>query len=370
MKQYARYGLADFMQDDDFRDWVRGQKARESFWLSFRQRYPQTGEAFRQAEQLIRAATVAPEQLSEAEIRREAELLIQNAVPYTIDRYPMAGPDRPGKGHSWFRPVARQGMAALLVVVIGVSWYVFTNGDSPVAFVAPLPAAPIPSLVETINPTKQPIRVVLNDGSEVVLSPQSSLRYPAQFSATARIVYLKGEGSFSVKRRNGSFLVHAGGMVTKVLGTRFVVRAFDRDRKITVRVLSGKVSVYTPKPEAATGTKEVNGLILNANQAAIYEKSDGNLTKTVVANPFLVGQTGKPPQFVYDEVPLPVILRELETGYAIPIQFDEQRFEGCRITASLASESLYEKLDILCKAASARYEITDGQIVISREAVD
>lgn len=74
-------------------------------------------------------------------------------------------------------------------------------------------------------------------------------------------------------------------------------------------------------------------------------------------------------QFVYDEMPLPLILQELEASYGIPIQFDEQTFDACKITATLTNESLYEKLDLLCKAASATYEITDGQIVISRKSL-
>ena len=366
MKQYESYRVDDFIQDEDFRDWVRGQSARQSFWGSFLHQYPQKKEAFRQAEQFIRAATVAPEPLSEVEIRRETALFIEKAGPYKVDRYP-AEKTFEKKGSS--RLNRRLALAALVAAVVSVGGYVSLDRTGPVPLVSrPLATATTP-LVETINPTRQPLRVLLPDGSEVTLSPQSSLRYPAQFAGHARIVHLKGEGSFSVKRRNQPFMVYTGDMVTKVLGTRFVVRAFERDHKITVRVLSGKVSVYGPKPGGTSGNRQVNGLILNANQAAIFEKSDGNLTKTVVANPFLVGKGSQPLQFVYDEVPLTTILRELEKAYAIPIQFDEQRFEGCKITATLSSESLYEKLDILCKAASASYEITDGQIVISREGL-
>lgn len=369
MKPYELYSTEDFIQDEDFRDWVRGRNNQESFWLSFLQRYPQQKEAFQQAERFVRAATVAPERISEGEIRREAALFIEKAGPFGSHLHPTSTRFEPQKGLLRLPYTIRWGMtaAALFVAVVGVGWYVSVNADTPVPVVFHRPDGSTTQLVETTNLTRQPLRVVLHDGSEVILSPQSQLRYPSQFAGNARIVYLTGEGVFSVKRRNQPFMVHTGEMVTKVLGTRFVVRAFDKDRKFTVQVLSGKVSVYTPKPERTPDSKEVNGLILNANQAAIFEKSDGNLTKTLVAKPFLIEQQSSQRQFVYDEVPLPTILRELEKGYAIPIQFDEQSFEGCKITAVLTSESLYEKLDILCKAASASYEITDGQIVVSRQ---
>ena len=364
MKNYNTYKVEDFIQDDDFQDWVRGRGNRALFWRSFLQNYPAKKEAFQQAEQFIRAATVAAERLSEAEIRKETEEFLEKAASYTSHRQPFPETFQNKKLVAYpFR--WRMAVAAVFVAVVGVGWY----------FSEQQPAQSAPrffdnstnQLVETTNDTRHLLRVVLNDSSEVLLSPKSRLRYPSQFSGNARIVYLQGEGSFSVKRQNQPFMVYAGEMVTKVLGTRFVVQAFDLDRKITVQVLSGKVSVYKQKPEQVPDNKEVNGLILNVNQAAIFERKDGNLTKTLVANPTQVEKISKKAPFVYDEVAMTDILRELEKSYGIPIQFDEQTFETCKITAVLSSESLYEKLDLLCKASSAGYEITDGQIVISRK---
>ncbi len=365
MKQYESYTTEDFIRDDGFRDWVQGQGNQETFWLSFLQHYPRQREAFHQAEQFIWAASVAPEALSEAEIRRETEKFIESAGAYLPQRQTGSKGRRPkeiARPGSFFR--WGMSLAALLVAVLGLGWYFWIPKPAPP--VSRSSEAPLARLVETSNATAQALRVLLSDGSEVVLSPRSRLRYPAQFSGNSRVVYLKGEGIFSVTRRNQPFLVYSGETVTKVLGTRFVVRAFDLDRNITVKVLSGKVQVYKTKSGRRPDTKEVNGLILNPNQAAVFEKSAGSLTKTLVEHPCLLHKTSTETQFVYDEVPLVLIFQELEKSYGIPIQFDEQRFEACKITATLSNESLYEKLDLLCKAASATYEITDGQILVSR----
>jgi transmembrane sensor len=374
MKNYESYRVEDFIDDKDFEDWVRGRSSREAFWRSFLQHYPDRREAFHQAEQFIRAATVAPERISEAEIRKEVERFIEatgSAVPNQstfLSIFRSESSPRLTYGFRW-----AAGIAALLLAVVGLGWYsIHTNSTPLITRRADgpnhSPDGSVNQFVETFNNTKQLLRVVLSDSSEVLLSPKSRLRYPSQFVGNVRKVYLAGEGSFSVKRRKQPFMVYSGETVTKVLGTRFVVSAFDLDKKITVQVLSGKVSVYKANPERASHNKEVNGLILNANQAAIFEKSDGNLTKTLVANPTLIRKNTKVITFVYDDVALSMILRELETSYGIPIQFDEQSFEGCKITAALSSESLYEKLDLLCKAASATYEIIDGQIVLSRKS--
>ncbi|GAB3701595.1 FecR family protein [Spirosoma flavus] len=369
MKNYDAYGTEDFIQDEDFRDWVQGRSSQETFWLSFLQLYPRQKEAFQLAERFIRAASVTSDEIGEAEIRKETEQFLEKAAAYIPHRKgsdlsirsvknPLISRQRTGK---------RVVLAMLMVVLVGLSWYV--THDSPTPLLPRLANHSVTNqLVETANDTQQPLRVVLGDSSEVLLSPKSQLRYPSQFTGATRTVYLKGEAQFAVKRRNQPFMVYTGDMVTKVLGTKFVVRAFDLDKKFTVQVLSGKVSVYKPSPDRSPNTKEVNGLILHANQAAIFEKSDGNLTKTLVANPTLTTPKIAENQFVYDEVALPVILRDVELSYGIPIQFDEQSFEACKITATLTNESLYEKLDVLCKAASASYEITDGQIVISRKS--
>lgn len=370
MKNYKSYTVADFIQDDEFREWVRGHSKRESFWLRFLQQYPEKQEAFQQARQFIRAATVAPERISEGEIRREVELFLEQAGLHV----PQPATDTYQQQKRFLRLSSavywRTAVAATLVALIGIGWYFFVNNQRPTKQTAHSTDAQLNQFVETTNHTRQPLRVVLNDSSEVILSSRSGLRYPAQFSGNARVVYLTGEGTFSVKRQNRPFMVYTGETVTKVLGTRFVVRAFDTDRKITVQVLSGRVQVYKARPDRTPDTKEVNGLILQANQAAIFEKSVGNLTKTLVANPSLVEKVRtKEPPFIYDEIALPQILHELEASYGIPIQFDEQAFTACKITATLTNESLYEKLDLLCKAASATYEITDGQIVISRKTL-
>lgn len=371
MKNYEDYTVEDFIQDESFRDWVKGGSGQETFWLSFLQQYPHQKEALRQAERFIRAATVTDESLGEREIRTEVELFLERANEnQSLSTYP-AVPEQAtpppfpvlDRHRIWRYLVA---IAAALVVALGLGWYLhgLQTDTPPIAIKS---NASTIALVETSNLTQQPLRVLLSDSSEVILSPNSHLRYPSQFTDTARVVYLSGEAGFSVNRQKRPFLVVTGEMITKVLGTRFVVSAYDKNPKITVQVQSGKVSVYRADPDRAIGSKEVNGLILTANQAAIFEKSLHYLSKTLVANPVPIHKKVAELDARYDEVPLPNILKELESSYGIMIQFDEQNFKSCRITATLSNETLYEKLDLLCKTVSASYEIVDGQIVVSGE---
>ncbi|WP_373512704.1 FecR family protein [Persicitalea sp.] len=372
MKNYEHYTAEDFIRDESFRDWVQGRSQEESFWPNFLQKNPDKKRAMQEAERVIRAGSPSrrspvEENLTEREIRQEVQRFLANADSASekndVREFAL---QQKSEGRSTRWPMLRYLTAAIVLLALGMAWY-FSNDlpISPETTSTERESANL--LVETSNPTSEPLRLRLGDDSEVILSPNSRLSYPAQFADSARIVYLTGEASFSVERQERPFLVVTGEMVTKVLGTQFVVRAFAADKKFSVQVVSGKVSVSRAEPGRVSGSREVNGLILTANQAAIFEKDLRHLSKTLVANPIVVEDKAisHNPDFRYDETPLPTILAELERRYGIAIQFDEPSLRNCRITATFTTETLYEQLDILCKTGAATYEIVDGQIVVS-----
>src|SRR5690606_39116708 len=132
------------------------------------------------------------------------------------------------------------------------------------------------------NVDSKSLRHSLPDGSTVTLKPQSTIRYSSLFNMSVREVYLEGEGFFEVtKDKDKPFLVYANEITTRVLGTSFIVRAFDSDNKITVAVKSGKVSVMT-KPEVDTNNDEI---ILTPNQEIVYDKSDKVVARRIVEKP-------------------------------------------------------------------------------------
>ncbi|MGV3603725.1 MAG: FecR family protein [Dyadobacter fermentans] len=359
MKPYESYTVEDFLEDESFREWVQGRGTQEVFWLTFRENYPAQQEAFRQAEHIIRAAHVEDGRISEREIRAEVERFIGQSGAQEGGLEFSFPDDDEDSGRSIFWKRWLIAAAAVLVLGAGIGWHYYQTSHTEPG-IAAADTSP-PNLVTTRNDADKPLKISLNDGSEVILSENSSLRYPSEFEDGARVVYLTGEALFSVKKQGQTFMVHTGKVVTKVLGTRFVVSAFDDDREIRVQVQTGKVSVYVDKPSE----KEVKGLIITANQAAVFEKSANQLSKTVVENPERLPDGPVESILKYDEVPLPVILRDIEKLYGIPVQFDADSFWTCKITVAFSDESMYDKLSILCKTVSAGYEVVDGQIIVS-----
>lgn len=361
MKDYNVYTLKDFLQDDGFRDWVQRKGGpEEPFWRSFLLRYPEKNAALKQAERMIRAAGHRNPVIDSKEIRAEAEALLEqmsvNEPGHIIETEKEQGAFRTPGWLPWI-------MAACIAAFVMTNYFLTEKPAPPRE--ASATQSLTSNLVKTRNDTDKPLRILLSDNSEVFLSPHSTLSYPSHFTDSSRTVHLTGEADFSVRKGSTPFMVYAGGVITKVLGTRFVVRAFEKDQNTTIRVRTGTVSVFEKeKTGSRKKVKENSGLIITANQAAVFEKSIRQFTKTLVSDPVRLSKAVDFESKRYDETQLSKILSDLEKAYGISILFDREQFEKCRITATLADENLYQKLEMLCKSIGAVYEIVDGQILI------
>ncbi len=86
--------------------------------------------------------------------------------------------------------------------------------------------------------------ITLSDGTHVSLNVGSRIDIPDNFNRGDRTVRLTGEASFHVQHATGNpFTVIAGPSITRVLGTRFVVRHYSADSVVLVSVRDGKVAM-------------------------------------------------------------------------------------------------------------------------------
>lgn len=88
------------------------------------------------------------------------------------------------------------------------------------------------------------IDIELADGTHVWLNAGSSITYPVAFVEKERAVKLIGEGYFEVaQNKEQPFIVNAGEMKIRVLGTHFNVNAYQDEADIKATLLEGKVDV-------------------------------------------------------------------------------------------------------------------------------
>jgi transmembrane sensor len=191
---------------------------------------------------------------------------------------------------------------------------------------------------------------VLDDGSFVRLAPGSSLR---QHDVQAeRRFTLEGRGLFAVAHdQTRPFVVVADEVETRVLGTRFEVRALDQESH-RVAVLEGRVEVSN-----ARGSTEVT-----AGEVSVAEPdSRPTTTRPTDVLSLLDWPEGA---LLFHDTPLAQVAREVERSYGIPVVVEGDALGARRISAWFGSEPFQDVVESLCAAANATCTVSDTVAVL------
>ncbi|WP_298362329.1 FecR family protein [Runella sp.] len=361
--KYSQFTTGDFIEDTEFRRWVQ-QPTTESaaFWEDFMLQHPEKKQDIIVARNVLLTLEAQVEsgfstKANEDRVFQQIQQQIGEKQEVTIRRLPV-----------WVR------WAAAACFVLAMSWWLIDKQTSTVEVTYEVNRKQSESpLVEKVNDTAKPILVTLADGSSIFLNPKSRISYSKTFNeGSKREVYLSGEAFFEVaKNPTKPFFVYANELVTKVLGTSFNVRAFPEDKNVIVKVRTGRVAVTVAKKisgQQSISTREVEGIVLLPNQQAVLSRQEIRLVKSLVENPTLLSVTTPTPMrysFVFEAARASDVFNMIEKAYGIDIVFDEEVFSKCQFTADLTDESLYEKLDIICKSIEANYQVLDAQVIIS-----
>jgi transmembrane sensor len=228
------------------------------------------------------------------------------------------------------------GVAAALVLTIGggvvATVLIQRGGAPPVAQVA----------AATARGERATFR--LPDGTRVMLGVASTLRYPKAFPTDERVVVLEGEAYFDVVHEDGRpFVVQAGGVVAKDLGTQFTVRAYPEDPGAQVVVREGKVAIRstTDGPERVVAPGELGRLgeggvpmVEPVDTLAWFAWTEGRL--------------------VFDDTPLREALPQLGRWFDLEFRLADSPLGDLPLSASLRTEPTPEVLNSLSASLGLR----------------
>lgn len=355
--RYNNFDLQDFLNDDSFVQWALFD-AGEAYWQQVREDYPGKRDIMEQAREIIG-------QLREEEHSRTI-FLDEEQVLHQIQRRIEAADstfERPVEKR-WKKNGLKWAVAGLCLACIG--WVLL---DQP--FMRPTgykelvaEASENHTLIEKVNVSDNPMKVILEDGTVVILKKNSRLSYPVHFSSDVRETFLSGEAFFEVAENpEKPFYVFANELVTKVLGTSFEVKAYDSERQVRVNVRSGQVSVYNQRRSGLTDA-EAKGLVLQPNQQAVFDRKKESLSKHLVDDPMPVQPLFNAEKRRFEEVAVSRILHELEQVYGIRIIYNREVLETCVMSTVFGDEPLEDKLDIICQTIGATHKEIDAQIII------
>ncbi|WP_332369143.1 FecR family protein [Spirosoma telluris] len=271
----------------------------------------------------------------------------------------------------WSSPMLRVAASILVVLGLGYLFLVYQPGSSRVDKLAEISPVLAANYNEVENTKPEPQVITLRDGSVVTLYTNSKLRYPRQFTPKQREVYLTGQAFFKItKNPKQPFWVHSDQISTQVLGTSFLVKTEGNNAKVEVR--SGRVSVYTRKDIRAARRLKQNesvGVVLTANQQVDFIEKEDRLVKSVVEQPIVLQKIERH-EYEFEDVPIDKVFKQLEKTYGLSVIYDPVTVKNCFITATFSDESLFEKLNLICRISRATYEIVDGQIIIHSVGCD
>ncbi len=261
------------------------------------------------------------------------------AAEQTRRTQPWRGLMHPDNYHRVLRYVA------LFVAVLGIGYVagIFDGGSDRGA-----------TITLTV-PYGQRDSVVLDDGSRVALDAGSSLRYARDMAGELREVFLTGEGYFEVAsdpRR--PFVVHANHARVQVVGTKFNVRAWQPDNKVTVAVTEGRV---------ALGADRENGqsVLISGGQASAIRTGAAPDTPRAVDTATFLGWMQN--EVTFEDAPLREILAQLERWYDVRFQIPDRALAAERLNLQLKSESLSASLELLSALTDLDY-VQEGKSVL------
>jgi transmembrane sensor len=359
-QKYTSYQLADFVADEEFVEWVRRPTPRaDQYWNEFLEIFPHQRAALHHARQVVR--TLIQDSAAEVENADDAREIWMGIEASMEAKRGRVIPFFTGFGQRWAAAVA-------VICLAGAGWWIGQRSQTSAAISYQSmvqEARAVNPLEEVINTSSTTQTIRLPDGSKIVLEPASQISYVKNFAGKSRVVYLAGAAFFDVtKNPEKPFLVYSNELVTKVLGTRFRIQAFDKEKNIVVSVRTGRVTVYEHHP-ARNADPETTGLLLTPNQEIQFNRKDERFNRTLVKKPAVLLDREELQQFSFVDAPLNQIFEALEKAYGVDIVFDEEVLSSCHLTTSLSAETLFDKLEVICEAIGASYKVVDAQVVIS-----
>ncbi|MGN1265892.1 MAG: FecR family protein [Muribaculaceae bacterium] len=217
--------------------------------------------------------------------------------------------------------------AVLVIGAIGAWWWM--HPGEPQVLIEP------DSVAQTLTvPAGQRAHITLPDGSRVWVNAGSRLSYPSQFGNERR-VRIEGEALFDVAKGGKPFIVSAGNMEIRALGTQFNVYGYAGE-PLTVSLIEGRVKVYDPSVESKSVT-------LKAGESAI--ERDGELVVEANGDNILTWRDGV---YSFDNVPMSAILHKLEVYYDVHFVVSDQELLDTEFTGKFRQrDGVMEVLRIL-----------------------
>lgn len=210
-----------------------------------------------------------------------------------------------------------------------------------------------PLLNRLVVPRGAEFMITLEDGTRVWLDSETELRYPTNFSAEEREVYVRGEAYFEVaKMQDKPFIVKVDQMSVNVLGTKFNISTRVENVVQTVLV-EGKVRLESKGRQ----------VVLKPSQKADFDSESEDWTvENVDVSSYVAWKDGN---FVFDNKSLEYIMNRLSLWYDVEVQYSDEGVKGVKLSGDMKRyKNIQELLYFFERISDVRFVIKGKKITI------
>lgn len=218
-----------------------------------------------------------------------------------------------------------------------------TNPDTPYAILT--------------TPKGGQYRIVLSDGTKIMLNASSTLRYPTRFTGAFRTVEISGEGFFEVvQAKDQPFVVKCKQLEINVIGTSFNVSSYPDEERERVAIITGRVKVGAVGLDRETHDVQ---LLTPGKQATLQDSR--LMVNTIDVDTEIAWTKG---YFAFNTCTLEDVLKQLSRWYSIDeVSYSEQALKKELFSGTISRyDQISQVLHKLALTGTVAFR-TEGQTI-------
>jgi ferric-dicitrate binding protein FerR (iron transport regulator) len=218
-------------------------------------------------------------------------------------------------------------------------------------------------------------QIMLPDGTKVWLNAGSKLDFDAGFKQETRNVRLQGEAFFEVAHKpDKAFLVFTSGIVIRVLGTTFNVKAYPEDNTIETTLVEGSIRIE----KMDMTTNNFKPFEIHPNQSVRFYKKEPvkmpedkvllqTIEKIEIAEQVNIEKytSWKDKQWIFDGERMSNFSKIIERIYNVAVFFDDEELKNYKLSGTLEEETLEELLNAIRLTIPMDYRIAHNKVYLS-----
>lgn len=183
---------------------------------------------------------------------------------------------------------------------------------------------------------------ILSNDTKLTLAENSKISYHA--TKNSNIIDLQGKANFNVENKGkASLLVTAGETFIEDIGTVFNVNAYPESELVSVSVSEGQVHFYT---------SDNQGLILNAGEAGIFNKTTKAFT--VLAKRKDLKENGGSIHIEFEAMRLNDALVVIGNAYGVEIELPDKNVGNLPITVNFDGENIQTVMQVISETLNLK----------------